>query len=372
MLKSIQIENFKSYSNQTLPLAPLTLMIGANASGKSNALEAFRFLSWLSQGQKLSVLKHVVDDSERVLRGQLNDLGYLDSQEFTLGCNTNDKGWTDFSISICTRENELHISKEKITGTKSTVPLYQIKQAATGLNSDVVVAYNNFSSGQHKPTITCTDQIAILNQLETPAVFSNKRAQKEIPKTVKHFQNLLENTLFLDPVPSMMRGDSFADKKLMGDCSNLSGVLYTLWQDASLHETIITFIKSLPEQDVTNLDFFEDRRGKISLELIETFGEVDRKWSVELLSDGTLRVLAIAAALLSAPKGATVVIEEVDNGVHPSRAKQLLKTMREQAEERGIRLLVSTHNPALMDALPDDALGDVVFVIGILKKEIVD
>lgn len=79
------------------------------------------------------------------------------------------------------------------------------------------------------------------------------------------------------------------------------------------------------------------------------------------MSDGTLRVLAIAAALLSAPEGSTVVIEEVDNGVHPSRAKQLLSTMREQAEKRNVRLLLSTHNPALMDALPDSALGDVVF-----------
>ncbi len=86
MLKNIIIKNFKSYSNQKLALAPLTLMIGANASGKSNALEAFRFLSWLSEGQKLTVLKHRVDDSDQVLRGQLKDLGYLDSTEFTLGC----------------------------------------------------------------------------------------------------------------------------------------------------------------------------------------------------------------------------------------------------------------------------------------------
>ena len=82
---------------------------------------------------------------------------------------------------------------------------------------------------------------------------------------------------------------------------------------------------------------------------------------MELLSDGTLRVLAIAAALLSAPEGSTVVIEEVDNGVHPSRAKQLLATMRQQADARNVRLLLSTHNPALMDALPDLSLGDVVF-----------
>ena len=62
-------------------------MIGANASGKSNALEAFRFLSWLAQGQKLSVLKHQVDDSDQLLRGQLNDLSYLNQAAFTLGCD---------------------------------------------------------------------------------------------------------------------------------------------------------------------------------------------------------------------------------------------------------------------------------------------
>jgi len=361
MLKSIMIKSFKSYSDQKLQLGPLTLMIGANASGKSNALEAFRFLSWLSQGQKLTVLKHRVDDSEQVLRGQLNNLGYLNAKEFTLGCESNDSDWNQFEISICIRESELHISQEQIQSPKSAVPLYKIKQPASGLSSDVIVAYNDFSRGQNKPTVTCTDQISILNQLESPAIFSNNQSKKEIPKTVKRFQKLLEHTLFLDPIPSLMRGDSFPDKKLKGDCSNLSGVLFLLWEKAEMRSIILDFIKSLPEQDISDIDFFEDRRGKVSLELVETFGGEERKWSVELLSDGTLRVLAIAAALLSAPEGATVVIEEVDNGVHPSRAKQLLKTMREQASQRNIRLLFSTHNPALMDALPDEALADVVF-----------
>ena len=50
MLKKILLKNFKSYQDEVLPLAPLTLMIGANASGKSNAIEAFRFLSWLAEG----------------------------------------------------------------------------------------------------------------------------------------------------------------------------------------------------------------------------------------------------------------------------------------------------------------------------------
>ena len=360
MLKNIIIKNFKGYQKQVLPLAPLTLMIGANASGKSNALEAFRFLSWLAQGQKLSVLKHQVNDSDQLLRGQLNDLSYLNQAAFTLGCDTDDQDWNHFEIAIGIREQELHITQEKILGT-SNVPLYQIKQAAQGLNSDVSVAYNNFSRGKNKPTITCTDQITILNQLQTPAVFSSPRAQKEIPNTLKRFQSLLENTLFLDPIPSLMRGDSFEDSTLKNDCSNLSGVLYHLWQDDDCRPIILSFIKSLPEQDVINIDFYKDRRNKISLELIESFGNKERKWSVELLSDGTLRVLSIVAALLSAPKGATVVIEEVDNGIHPSRAKRLLQSMYKHATRREIHLLLSTHNPALMDALPDEALGDVVF-----------
>ena len=49
---SITIKNFKSYKEATLPLSPLTLLIGANASGKSNAIEAFRFLSWVAGGER--------------------------------------------------------------------------------------------------------------------------------------------------------------------------------------------------------------------------------------------------------------------------------------------------------------------------------
>lgn len=363
MLTKIHIKNFKSYREQALYLAPLTLMIGANASGKSNALEAFRFLCWLSQGQKLSVLKHRVDNSEQILRGQVRDLGHHGASAFSLGCSTDSAHWNNFEVEISLRDDELHISQETITSPKETFPLYRIEQASIGLSSDVRVAYNNFARGGKKPQVSCTDQIAIMNQLASSAIFESghKKAQQEIPNTTEDFQRHLSNTLFLDPVPSLMRGDSYPEKRLRGDCANLSGVLFNLWKDQDLKIIIIDFIKSLPEQDVKNICFFEDRRGQVSLELVEGFGHQTRKWSVELLSDGTLRVLAIAAALLSAPEGSTVVIEEVDNGVHPSRAKQLLATMRQQAERRNVRLLLSTHNPALMDALPDDSLGDVVF-----------
>lgn len=65
--------------------------------------------------------------------------------------------------------------------------------------------------------------------------------------------------------------------------------------------------------------------------------------------------------MLSAQTGSLVVIEEIDNGVHPSRARHLLDSIRSLARRRGLRVLLSTHNPALLDALPDEAVPDVVF-----------
>ena len=97
------------------------------------------------------------------------------------------------------------------------------------------------------------------------------------------------------------------------------------------------------------------------LQLEETFGGTPAPYDASLLSDGTLRVLAIAAAMLSAQEGSLVVIEEIDNGVHPSRARHLLDSIRSIAERRKLRVLLSTHNPAMLDALPDGAVPDVVF-----------
>jgi predicted ATPase len=291
MLNSILIENFKSYKSARLPLAPLTLMIGANASGKTNAIEAFRFLSWVVGSEKLSSINNRIKDSERVFRGDMRDLVHKGDEGFTLGVAFD---CSEFGIEMTTHFGEILVKQQ--SGT-----LYS--------------------------------------------------------KT----QQLMLRVCFFDFIPSVMRGKSYPETQLRNTGANLAGVLYTLWQDNNQQAHILAFIQSLPEQDIKALKFYTDHRGRVELALIETFGNQDQEQHIELLSDGTLRVLAIAAALLSAPEGSTIVIEGVDNSVHPSRAKQLLTTMLEHAERRGLRLLLSTHNPALMDALPDEALGDVVF-----------
>ena len=55
-----------------------------------------------------------------------------------------------------------------------------------------------------------------------------------------------------------------------------------------------------------------------------------------------------------------IVIEEVDNGVHPSRARLVLTHILELAKQRNLHVLLTSHNPALLDALPDEAVPHVV------------
>ena len=69
------------------------------------------------------------------------------------------------------------------------------------------------------------------------------------------------------------------------------------------------------------------------------------------MSDGTLRFLAILTALLTRPKYSLLVVEEVDNGLHPSRACLLLEVLQTVGGQRGVDVLVTTHNPALLDAM---------------------
>lgn len=373
MLTAFTLKNFKSYREARLPLGPLTVLIGANAAGKSNAIEGLRLLSWLAQGQKLSTIQYAVNSAERIVRGRVEDLCYRGETVFGLGCDLDDAEWATLRMQVGLRDGELHVVGERVEDTRERVPLYDLDQPSQGLSTDVGVAYNNFAKGRNKPHVLCSDQMAILAQIDSAARFdaAHKRAQETIPKVVRRYQALLSNILFLDPVPARMREYSFmSDKRLLGDGTNLSGVLFRLWgrdTNASIasyvenRRSILDFIQSLPEQDISGLDFLDGPRGEVMVKLQETFGGERSDYDASLLSDGTLRVLAIAAAMLSAAEGSLVVIEEIDNGVHPSRAHHLLSCIRSIAERRRLRVLLSTHNPAMLDALPDAAVPDVVF-----------
>mgnify|MGYP006193208903 FL=1 len=368
MLTSLTLRNFKSYQEATLSLAPITFLIGANASGKSNALEAIRLLSWLAKGSRLDDIERNIQSGNAIARGQAIDLFSAEKQYFTLGTHIDNApdGWTDFEIEIGLLSDQLIIVGESVSKASKDqeLTLYKIDGDPNSHTDEIRVMYNNFKTGKNKPHIPCSNRQAIFYQLETPSRFqqNHTQSQKIIPAVTKVIRETLRNIVFLDPRPAVMRDYAYAkDDDIKEDGSNLSSVLYAVCQQGETQKNkLLDFIRSLPEQDITDIRFSITDRNDVMVRLIESFGNKEHQIDAPLLSDGTLRVLAIAATLLSVNSGTFVIIEEIDNGVHPSRADNLVKQIREIALERKLRVLITSHNPALLDAVPDSDIGNVL------------
>ena len=54
MITSLRLKDFKNFADETLHVGPFTVIVGANASGKSNIRDAFRFLHGVGRGYSLA------------------------------------------------------------------------------------------------------------------------------------------------------------------------------------------------------------------------------------------------------------------------------------------------------------------------------
>jgi len=371
VIESFTIKNFKSVREASLPLSDaLTVLIGANASGKSNVLEAIRLLSWLANNGQLSQLEREID-AQLGLRGTSRDLKTRERSSAPVGfrCHLRRPDMADaaidLSVALQVDDERVRIVGETLDAPAhgSALPLYSVVDAASRFGRELSVEYNNFARGRRKPRITCVDEQAVFTQLTTPARFgaAHPRSQALIPAEARRVKRALGDIMFLDPSPRRMRGYSYIDdRRLRGDGRNISSVLYELTEVDGRKEEVLAFVRALPEQDIQDIRYLEGPRNDVMVALRESFGGALRDCEAALLSDGTLRVLAVAAALLSVSEDTLVVIEEIDNGVHPSRAQLIVDSIREVAARRQLKVLLTTHNPALLDALPDAALPNVV------------
>jgi len=326
MIQSFTIENFKSFEKAILPLAPLTVLIGANASGKSNAIEALQLLSWLARGHSPTDLFYAVREQDLSLRGGLKDLT-RGGGEISLGCEVVEEfDRTPLSFSVCLEVTEQGLGFKR-----------------QRLMDGPIVIFDGPPQGNLD---------AQLASLERPHSDGPRYMLVEMT---------LSSMFFLDPDPRRMREYSFVqEKQLKRDGSALSSVLRHLTEEMDQKERVLEMIRALPEQDISDITYLSTPRGEVMVQLHETFGGQTMPREAALLSDGTLRALAVAAALLSVDEGSLVVIEEIDNGVHPSRAEMLLSNIQEIARDRQLRVLLTTHNPALLDAIPPEAIPDTV------------
>lgn len=139
---------------------------------------------------------------------------------------------------------------------------------------------------------------------------------------------------------------------LAQDASNLPRVLANL-PEPMLGEVRADLVSLIP--GISSFDVVPDGDAfRIDVEL--SGGE---RLPARLISDGTLRILALLTSLRAEPRPCVIGIEEPENGVYPGRLRKLLDYLQEIAGDAGddtptlppTQLILTTHSPVVLAAL---------------------
>jgi len=361
MISEISLKNWKSHRDSTLHIDTLSVLIGTNASGKSNALDALLFLNRIANGAQLTAALQG-DGIQIAVRGGVEWAPRRPGDTFTLQATirVNDQLDYIYSIDACVRENRCDLEAEKLLRIKYRPP----KNGKRGIKNGEIQLFWTDSCTDNSPNIVARlynekrGSPRPLNRVN--AVLYQLMGQKpraEIEEGVAIVIKALQNIFILDPVPGHMRGYSSLSERLEPDAQNIAGVLAAL-PDSRKHyieNTLTRYASKLPERDISRI--YAERVGKFGSDAMlycdERWSDLIGNTSIDArgMSDGSLRFLAILTALLTRPEESLLVIEEVDNGLHPSRAHLLLRMLKEVGDERKIDVVVTTHNPSLLDAM---------------------
>lgn len=356
MIRSIGMRNWKSFKESQLFIDPLTILIGSNASGKSNALDAFSFLNKATLGIPFSV---IIEQ----MRGGIQWVCRNNTDSFSLSATvaeSNENIDYIYFMEVERYNGSLQVKSESLQRLK-----YRSKENKN--NPYSIYIYRTDPCDQDSPYITartynekqgaprpCSRVQSILGQLYIQSTANILRSEITIALNTMH-ENLGQ-IFMLDPIPSHMRGFSQLSEVLSSDASNIAGVISAFPEEdkKDLEIKLSNYIKSLPEREIVEVFSETVDRFKSSAMLYCKEGWLDDYEQVidaRGMSDGTLRFLAILTALLTRPVGSLLVIEEIDNGLHPSRADLLIRVLSEIGMQRKVDVLMTTHNPAFLDRL---------------------
>jgi predicted ATPase len=369
MIRKITLRNWKSFREAELYFDPLVVLIGTNASGKSNVIDALDFLSRIAQSKDLAECLHGSGNGE-TFRGGVEWVTRRGEQEFSLEVVVGAEGdpGTDYRYEITVRpaprpivtaESLSRIKRKKHGRGETSIRLYW----TDACSEDEPAIQTRLYNGKAGTLRSMQRGLPLLTQFQ---IASTSIKAADINLGIGTVWQALGRLFILNPIPSHMRSFSPKAQRMNQDASNLAGVIATLpeGEKAMVEQTILGYVRDLPEKDIQSLHAeltgpFNDFAVLICTEGWHSGGKpvaVDSR----AMSDGTLRFIAITAALLTLPEQTQLIIEEVDNGLHPSRSDLLLKMIREVGQRRHVDVLCSTHNPALLDALGPEMTPFVV------------
>ena len=374
MITSLQLVNFKNFANEKLRVGPFTVVVGTNASGKSNIRDAFRILHGIGRGYTLAEIiggkygaggqpewAPIRGGAEEIIRfGQPAFCLQVELQNVLLwereGIRSRHRRSGRYSIAVSrddAKPGVFRVVREELRVGWGTIytshpgPFDPVNSQ----DDDTNLLLRMEKTGEqrkfgHRIAVR-PDQPALTQIGEHRRVV---RSHKEFASAVAE---ILANMRFLDLEPNRMRQPAFPGQNVLGDGGeNLSTVLREICTDSNRREILAEWTRELTPMDVRDFEFPTDPiTGRVQLAFRENN---DRIVSAYAASDGTLRFLAMLAALLGENPAQLYVFEEIDNGIHPSRMRLLVDLIEGQTAKNEIRVVTTTHSPDLLSMVGDD------------------
>lgn len=368
MIERLVVENFKSLRRVDLRLGRFNLLIGANASGKSNFLDALRVLQGIGHG---FTVNEILDGKPRSATTEIWDgiRGGSDKARFTGAgrawrrrrraarrdgsdkayfAGANDLGevtlkahgrlghgmsriW-EFEIGFSPSAGQL--TRERFNLGPEQVYSFGADLSHQSSRSPIDLLRETYTSAQSKLVEVASDRYNFKSYIVASAA---------------GVLALLANTQHLAPSAPVLREYSRSHQvQRLGDHGeNFAALIQTICRDAKTKDAYLSWLRQLRPEEVDDVGTLKGAVGEPLFMLREN--EVD--FPAPVLSDGTLRFAAIAAAFFQPEMPALMTIEEIENGVHASRVKTLLELLRSQAETAGTQVMATTHSPTVLDWL---------------------
>ena len=373
MITSLRLVNFKNFADETLRAGRFTVVVGTNASGKSNIRDAFRFLHGIGRGYTLS----------EIIGGKYGPGGQMEWAGIRGATNEIVRfGQPGFSLEV---ETDQFVYAITASEDRNNPGLFRVEreELRIKIHPDVDFTHTIYTShpGKGDPVHAQSDDNYLLIRMakkgeqrkygsrvqvrpDQPALTQLHehryilRTFKRISERVAH---VLASVRFLDLVPDLMRQAAFPGQTILGDSGeNLPTVLREICADPQRKETLAAWTRELTPMDVRDFEFPTDPlTGRVQLVIREAN---DRAVSAYSASDGTLRFLTTLAALLGTNPAGLYFFEELDNGIHPSRLRLLIDLIEGQTAKGESQVVTTTHSPDLL-ALVNDRTFETTSVV---------
>jgi predicted ATPase len=323
MIRRVKIRNYKSIKNCDVELGPFTILVGRNGAGKSNSLDALRFLS-----------ESLWDGLDRTARRDPPWAGVAEDGAAI----------PDMTIAL---EMILPSGDEAnyVAGLAGSAPsTMTVREELLQIRSH----------GRIKEFFECHDERPVRGSVATPPA-PRGGLYLERAADLREFREVYESLVsmrFHDIAPQAIRASQFSISipQLDGAGSNLASAFEQLESRPQVRDRLLAYLRLIvPEVSDVRTETF----GPVSPLVFEVIGGLagSKKFFVGGMSDGTLRALGILVAINQlAPDGKPirlVGIEEPETALHPAAAGALMDAFRDAAGHT--QILVTTHGADLLD-----------------------